>query len=78
MAKHEDVSDSLIRNGEIAQALNVLGSGFANDVADVIKSKGPQNIYGAVVSSQFDADRLDYMQRDRLMSGTHVRDDAAL
>src|SRR5262249_41722190 len=27
------------------------------------------NLYDAVVSSQFDADRLDYMQRDRLMTG---------
>jgi HD superfamily phosphohydrolase len=25
--------------------------------------------YSAVVSSQFDADRLDYIQRDRLMAG---------
>lgn len=70
MAHHEDVSDALIRNGEVATALNVLGSGFADDVANIIKSKGPRNIYSAVVSSQFDADRLDYMQRDRLMSGT--------
>ncbi len=32
--------------------------------------KGPVDMYSAVVSSQFDADRLDYVQRDRLMSGT--------
>jgi HD superfamily phosphohydrolase len=47
-----------------------LGSGFADDVANIIKAAGPGNIYSAVVSSQFDADRLDYMQRDRLMTGT--------
>jgi uncharacterized protein len=70
MAKHEVVSDELIRNGELAGALNKLGSGFASDVADIVKSEGPQSIYAAVVSSQFDADRLDYMQRDRLMTGT--------
>jgi len=70
MAKHESVSDALIRNSEVAVALNTLGSGFANDVANIIGNSGPTNIYGAVVSSQFDADRLDYMQRDRLMSGT--------
>ena len=29
----------------------------------------PGNLYDAVVSSQFDADRLDYMQRDRMMAG---------
>jgi len=72
MADHEHVSDILIRNSEVSEALRPLGSGFANDVADLIKSAGPGNIYSAVVSSQFDADRLDYMQRDRLMTGTHL------
>jgi HD superfamily phosphohydrolase len=38
-------------------------------VADVLKRKEPGNLYDSVVSSQFDADRLDYMQRDRLMTG---------
>ncbi len=70
MANHENVSDALIRDGEVAEVLQVLGSGFANDVADIIKADGPTTIYGAVVSSQFDADRLDYIRRDRLMTGT--------
>jgi HD superfamily phosphohydrolase len=35
----------------------------------LIGRKEPGNLYDAVVSSQFDADRLDYMQRDRLMTG---------
>lgn len=71
MARHEDVSDRLIRDGEIAEILkNVKGSGFANDVADVVRRDGPSNLYDAVVSSQFDADRLDYMRRDLLMTGT--------
>lgn len=69
MAHHEIVSDALIRDGEVAEVLKQLGSGFSDDVADIIKFGG-KDIYSAVVSSQFDADRLDYMQRDRLMSGT--------
>lgn len=69
MAEHEHVSDLLIRDSEISTAFKELGSGFANDVADVIKRGRPGNLYDAVVSSQFDADRLDYMQRDRLMTG---------
>lgn len=71
MANHERLSDVLIRNSEVSGVLKDLGSGFASDVADVIGSAGPKNIYGAIVSSQFDADRLDYMRRDRLMTGTH-------
>jgi HD superfamily phosphohydrolase len=71
MASHEDVSDKIIRDSEISEAFTAsLGKGFADDVADLIGNKGPKDIYSAVVSSQFDADRLDYMQRDRLMSGT--------
>lgn len=70
MADHEVVSDLLIRDSDIAEVFSDMGSGFANDVADIIK-KGPSDIYSAVVSSQFDADRLDYIRRDRLMSGTN-------
>lgn len=70
MAKHENVSEAIIRDSEITHEFNRnLGSGFANDVATLIGRKEPGNLYDAVVSSQFDADRLDYMQRDRMMGG---------
>lgn len=70
LADHETMSDMLIRDGELAEVLKELGSGFANDVADMIKKDGRQTLHNAVVSSQFDADRLDYMRRDRMMSGS--------
>jgi uncharacterized protein len=70
MAHHETVSDALIRDSEITPLLREMGSGFANDVADMVSSSGVRTIYSAVVSSQFDADRLDYMRRDRLMTGS--------
>lgn len=70
MANHETVSDFIIRQTEVADVLNELGKGFADDVADVIKGDGKKTIYSAIVSSQFDADRLDYMRRDRLMTGS--------
>ena len=69
MAEHEKVSNELIRNSEITEVFKELGGGFAQDVAAVIDSKKPSSLYDTVVSSQFDADRLDYMQRDRLMTG---------
>lgn len=74
MAKHELISDTLIRDGEIPDVLkkNYGNSGFASDVADIIKGSTPGSLYSAVVSSQFDADRLDYMRRDRLMTGTQL------
>lgn len=69
MAQHEAVSERLIKESEISEVFCELGSGFAQDVAEVIGRDRPGNLYDAVVSSQFDADRLDYMQRDRLMTG---------
>ncbi len=69
MARHEQVSEELIRNSEISREFEELGSGFADDVANVLGRKEPATLYDSVVSSQFDADRLDYMQRDRLMTG---------
>jgi hypothetical protein len=69
MMRHEDVSKKIIQDSEIAECLNKNGSGFANDVATLIGQKGPTSLYDAVVSSQFDADRLDYIRRDRLMAG---------
>lgn len=70
LADHELVSEILIRDGEIAHEFRELGSGFADDVADIVSGSGASSIYSAVVSSQFDADRLDYIRRDRLMVGT--------
>lgn len=67
--KHESTSVRLIKNGEVAQILNDFVPNFANSVAQIIENKVPEDIYAAIVSSQFDADRLDYMRRDRLMTG---------
>lgn len=70
LADHENMSDLLIRQGEVADVLNRMGSGFANDVANIVKKDGVTSVEHAVVSSQFDADRLDYVRRDRMMTGT--------
>ena len=39
-------------------------------MATLVEAEDPQDIYHAIVSSSFDADRLDYLRRDRLMTGT--------
>lgn len=72
MAKHEDVSDAIIRSGDVGKIFDEMHTGLSANIADLIRAPGPSKIYGAVVSSQFDADRLDYMQRDRLMTGTRL------
>lgn len=71
-AQHEEMSDYLVREGEVGELLNEeFGhSDAAQKIADILKKDGVKTVHHAVVSSQFDADRLDYMRRDRLMTGT--------
>lgn len=71
LANHETLSEELIRSGEIADALNKeMGKCFSDDVADIVRKDGVKTVHHAVVSSQFDADRLDYIRRDRFMAGS--------
>ncbi len=69
LGKHETTSVRLIKNGEVASILNSFAPNFSDAVARIIENKVPEDIYAAIVSSQFDADRLDYMRRDRMMTG---------
>ena len=67
--RHEATSVRIIKDVEVAGILNSYVPNFANSVAQIIENKVPEDIYAAIVSSQFDADRLDYMRRDRMMTG---------
>ena len=70
LGRHEDKSVKIITDTEVGGALDEFSPGFSNKVAEIIGSETPKDIYAAIVTSQFDADRLDYMRRDRLMAGT--------
>ena len=61
----------IIRNpaGQISPLLERFEPGFTEKVAQLLEKEDPEDIYHAVVSSSFDADRLDYLQRDRMMTG---------
>lgn len=71
---HETMGVRIIEDEQcgIARILNGHDDGLARKVARIIQTGRSVSRYGAVVSSQFDADRLDYMQRDRLMTGTNI------
>lgn len=72
--RHEQWTAEIIRNrnGAIWELLkrHWPDGGFGEAVASLLEAEDPTDIYHAVVSSSFDADRLDYLQRDRLMTGT--------
>ncbi|MFZ4762022.1 MAG: HD domain-containing protein [Alphaproteobacteria bacterium] len=67
---HEEWSANIITGDtNIAAILEKHQAGLAKKIAAMLLASHPEDIYGAVVSSQFDADRLDYLQRDRYMTG---------
>ena len=70
--RHEEWTAELIRNpdGSIRSLLEEYRAGTTEEVASLLAAEDPIDIYHAVVSSSFDADRLDYLRRDRLMTGT--------
>lgn len=72
--RHELWTAEIIRNpnGQIKPLLDAFrqDGGFCEEVARLLEAEDPTDIYHAVVSSSFDADRLDYLRRDRLMTGT--------
>ena len=68
--RHEDWSAEIVRGDtDVNRVLRKADDGLPEQIGALLTDDEPKDIYGAVVSSQFDADRLDYMQRDRLMTG---------
>lgn len=69
--KHEETSARIIRETEVGDILvRAQDTEFRANVASLIAADGPTDVYSSVVSSQFDADRLDYMRRDKMMTGS--------
>lgn len=69
---HEIYSGRIISDaaGSIYPILEARRTGLSNEVAAIIEADDPMDIYHAVISSSFDADRLDFLVRDRYMTGT--------
>ena len=67
--RHEDWTAEIIQGDtEVNGVLRDIDSRMPEAVGSLVKG-GASDIYAAIVSSQFDADRLDSIQRDRLMTG---------
>lgn len=67
---HEEwTADIVTGKTGVNRVLESFRKGFSKEVADIIIADTPADIYASIVSSQFDADRLDYVRRDRMMAG---------
>ncbi len=72
--RHEEWTAEIIinPNGKIKGLLDKFWTtkSFSKAVAELLLADDPKDIYHAIVSSSFDADRLDYLRRDRMMTGS--------
>lgn len=68
---HEKIGQKIITspNTEINQALRQVAPNFPEMVASVIAKTYPNNQVVKMISSQADADRMDYLQRDAYCTG---------
>jgi HD superfamily phosphohydrolase len=69
---HEDWSCRIIlENTEVNQVLSKVSSDFPRKVADIICKTYDQAMVVGLISSQMDADRMDYLLRDAYFTGVH-------
>ncbi|WP_117168383.1 HD domain-containing protein [Paraliobacillus sediminis] len=67
---HEDFTKKIILGDtEINQILRKVEPGFPQKVADVINKTYEDKLVVSMISSQIDADRMDYLQRDAYFTG---------
>ena len=69
--KHEKWTTEIITGEtEVGERLSRYDPEFQKQVAKLLNQEYPADIYSSIVSSQFDADRVDYLRRDKIMTGT--------
>ena len=68
--RHELFTERIImENTEVNRVLEAYQKGFATKVRDVINKTYPNPLIISIISSQLDADRLDYLLRDAYFTG---------
>jgi HD superfamily phosphohydrolase len=69
---HEQWSCRIIlEDSEVNQVLSRVHPNFPREVADVICKTHPDQMVVGLISSQMDADRMDYLLRDAYFTGVH-------
>ena len=69
---HEEMGIQIIldSNSEIHQVLEKEHKGLSKEVASIINHTHPNQVLSQIISSQLDADRMDYLLRDAYETGT--------
>ncbi|WP_100405764.1 HD domain-containing protein [Bacillus solitudinis] len=67
---HEEwTREIVLGDTEVNRVLSNVGPAFAKDVADIIEKTYSNKLVTSIISSQIDADRMDYLQRDAYYTG---------
>ena len=74
--RHEQLTAQIIEDSssDVHRLLAEYDSSLPKQVAEMILGRGERTFFLDILSSQLDADRLDYLLRDNLMSGSHYGD----
>ncbi len=68
--RHERWSVEIVQGEtQVNRVLREVDEDLPGRVGALLGAQEPGDVYSAIVASQFDADRLDYIQRDRTMTG---------
>lgn len=69
---HEKMSIQIIQEcKDITEQLQKSGTNFADKVCQILNKEYSNTHVGSIISSQFDADRIDYLLRDSYMTGAN-------
>lgn len=71
---HEEYSMRIIEEGEIGEILESYLPGLSKQVSAIIGHTHPNVLLTSMISSQLDADRMDYLLRDAYFTGTKYGD----
>ena len=67
---HEEYTKKIIlEHTEVNEVLSRVSPDFPREVAEVINKTHPNKLVISMISSQIDADRMDYLQRDSFYTG---------
>lgn len=67
---HEEYSVKIIENSSLAHLLDSYAEGLSKEVAGIIAHRSIKTLLISMISSQLDADRMDYLLRDAYFTGT--------
>lgn len=67
---HEEYSVKIIENSSLATLLDSYSENLSKEVANIIAHKSNKTLLVSMISSQLDADRMDYLLRDAYFTGT--------